>query len=418
MPNSSRPDCRMYESLIPPAEDDDDDAPAARSAISDSTLQMLHSEYARATGYQQNLLKFIYQIAGIAFPGFTAVATLLATREGDLPEVVYWLTPMGFALLYSLVLLIFFMIGFSTYYVRDLESEISARTGLRNFHYDSALAKAFFSHRSGQTSTYILYLIILFTVTTLYVALVFIGYDAFRSPIPNTSQLRHSTTYTLIYLLVNMAIALLLFWVLIKSQSIIRPLYDRYITNPTDNSGRRTLGQIARLIIYLIIPCPFDAIMKSLAMFVPFAFTMFAFHLTWTQESIMQIVAVYICLDLFAKQSTYIWNDIVDWHKDRLHPYKRLRPIAAPGFTRPATIAFLTRSIIALILSIWLSYKYDFPWLSYFVIAIYIYQYVYDHYAKSQGPWKLTSVAIGYAERAIPSCFVAVSQLPYATKEH
>jgi 4-hydroxybenzoate polyprenyltransferase len=55
--------------------------------------------------------------------------------------------------------------------------------------------------------------------------------------------------------------------------------------------------------------------------------------------------------------SVYFFNDIVDIKKDRLHPFKKLRPIASGKLAVPVALFF---SVSGILVSLYLSFNLSF----------------------------------------------------------
>ena len=56
--------------------------------------------------------------------------------------------------------------------------------------------------------------------------------------------------------------------------------------------------------------------------------------------------------------AVYLWNDIADIEQDRLHPKKKLRPLAAGELSiRNATLGAVALVVVALSLSFWLDVR-------------------------------------------------------------
>jgi hypothetical protein len=388
--------------------DEDDDEPLPQTPPSD--IGVLQTEYARATTYQQNLLKSIYQIAGIAFPGFTALASILAQQKGKLPEVLYWLSPLGFALLYAIILVIFCMVSFSANYVRELEKRLSRAAKIDILHYDSALGRAFFSFRTGSVPVFFLWGFIFVVVAFLYFAIVAIGAIALAS--------QRSTGYSIFYVSVNLIIATLLAYLFVYSQMLVRPLYNRWIRDPDTSQSTYDVFRYFDLIRYAIVPRPFDVILKSTGVLMPFVLTVFTFDIPITRELILRLAAVYLCIDIMAKQSTYIWNDILDWSRDRAHPYKQSRPLAQLPSRNLGISIFLARTLITFLAAALVGINFDVLWLTPLVAAIFIYQFIYDRFAKPSGWFKLIAVSLGYSLRAVAGWAVALTGLQDSTRDH
>lgn len=71
------------------------------------------------------------------------------------------------------------------------------------------------------------------------------------------------------------------------------------------------------------------------------------------QESVIRTLAAFVSFCL-AASSVYLFNDVVDIEKDRLHPEKRLRPIASGELSvRTALISSVLLAAISLGIALW-----------------------------------------------------------------
>lgn len=93
--------------------------------------------------------------------------------------------------------------------------------------------------------------------------------------------------------------------------------------------------------------------------------------------------------------SIYFMNDIIDIEKDKIHPFKRLRPIAAGKIPIPVAIFF---SVIGAFVSLYLSYTTSFFFflvcLSYFILQI-----IYSLYLKNRIILDVFSIAASFILR-------------------
>lgn len=109
-----------------------------------------------------------------------------------------------------------------------------------------------------------------------------------------------------------------------------------------------------------------------------------------------QVVSGFIAFCLFAS-STYIFNDILDVKKDRLHPFKRLRPIASGKVSVPEAILILA-VILLIAFSVSLSTSLFFTVIG---IAYIILQILYSTIFKSITIFDILFIATGYILRIL-----------------
>jgi 4-hydroxybenzoate polyprenyltransferase len=98
-----------------------------------------------------------------------------------------------------------------------------------------------------------------------------------------------------------------------------------------------TRGSVLRAFLKALRPRQW---LKNLLVFVP----MLAGH-AFSAETLYQSIAAFVAFSLCAS-SAYLLNDALDAHDDRLHPTKRLRPIAAG--TLPLPLALAASPLLAL----------------------------------------------------------------------
>lgn len=113
-------------------------------------------------------------------------------------------------------------------------------------------------------------------------------------------------------------------------------------------------------------------------------------------ELFFQVVSGFVAFCMFAS-STYIFNDILDVKKDKLHPFKRMRPIASGEVSVPEAIV-----ILVVILSIGLFVALNTGLLFTIVgIAYIILQILYSTIFKSMTIFDILFIATGYILRIL-----------------
>ncbi len=109
-----------------------------------------------------------------------------------------------------------------------------------------------------------------------------------------------------------------------------------------------------------------------------------------------QVVNGFIAFCLFAS-ATYIFNDILDVKKDRLHPFKRLRPIASGNISIPeAVVILIVILFIALLIALNTSLLFTVIGISYIVLQI-----LYSTIFKSITIFDILFIATGYILRIL-----------------
>ncbi len=136
---------------------------------------------------------------------------------------------------------------------------------------------------------------------------------------------------------------------------------------------------------------------KNLVIFIGIIFSHNLFSLEMWQRSLFAFII--FCL---VSGSVYIINDIKDVEKDRLHPKKRLRPIASGNLS--SRIALLV-SVLLLIISLSTSFSVNKP-LGYIVLLYLIINLIYTFYLKYFALLDVMTVAIGFVLRAISGVLV------------
>lgn len=131
---------------------------------------------------------------------------------------------------------------------------------------------------------------------------------------------------------------------------------------------------------------------KNLALFAGITFAGQLFNFELFLQVIVGVIA--FC---FLSSSTYIFNDLVDVKKDRLHPFKRLRPIAS-GKVSVLEAIFLLILIfsVAIILCISIGWSFFFIGMLYIIL-----QLLYSTVFKSIAIFDILFIATGYILRIV-----------------
>ncbi len=137
---------------------------------------------------------------------------------------------------------------------------------------------------------------------------------------------------------------------------------------------------------------------KNLALFAAITFSGQLFNL----DSLWQVFLGFIAFCLLSS-STYIVNDLLDVHKDRLHPFKRNRPIASGRVSVNQALILLTFTLgVALISSFYLN------WIFFMIAVIYlVLQMLYSLFFKSIAVFDILFIATGYILRILAGASIA-----------
>jgi decaprenyl-phosphate phosphoribosyltransferase len=150
-----------------------------------------------------------------------------------------------------------------------------------------------------------------------------------------------------------------------------------------------------RLYIQLIRPKDWA---KNLFLFIPvfFAGKIFDYH------TIMELLGGFVCFSLVAS-SIYIINDYRDIEDDKIHPLKKLRPLAAGTVSKiSAVIICIAFLVIGFILAWFIRDKFLFVLLIYFLLNL-----GYSFGLKSIPILDIFIVAIGFVLRVKAGAVIA-----------
>jgi 4-hydroxybenzoate polyprenyltransferase len=113
-------------------------------------------------------------------------------------------------------------------------------------------------------------------------------------------------------------------------------------------------------------------------------------------DNLLMVFPVFIAFSLCAS-SVYIFNDLIDIERDRLHPRKRLRPIASGSVSKSVAMIFVS---VLLILSLSLSISISKPFFGFALVYIII-QVFYTLYLKQIPIIDIFSIAAGFVIRVL-----------------
>jgi decaprenyl-phosphate phosphoribosyltransferase len=112
--------------------------------------------------------------------------------------------------------------------------------------------------------------------------------------------------------------------------------------------------------------------------------------------SIVKTLIAFVCFCL-AASGTYCWNDALDVQADRLHPKKRLRPVASGEVTVPAAKAFGSA-----LLAVAIALSFVATWHLALVIGGYVLlTLAYSTWLKHEAVLDLATVAAGFVLRTV-----------------
>jgi 4-hydroxybenzoate polyprenyltransferase len=136
---------------------------------------------------------------------------------------------------------------------------------------------------------------------------------------------------------------------------------------------------------------------KNLILFAGLIFAHQLFEFT----SLIRSVIAFCCFCLLSS-AIYIINDIKDIERDRAHPLKSKRPIAAGQLSiRSAGLSAAGIAVVALLFSFWLDFEFGVVALIYFVLL-----FAYSFWLKHIVILDVLTIAIGFVLRAIAGAVV------------
>lgn len=136
--------------------------------------------------------------------------------------------------------------------------------------------------------------------------------------------------------------------------------------------------------------------LKNLALFTPLVFSGNLFVLK-------KFLTVSRCAIIFTilTSSIYIFNDIIDLPRDRLHPFKKKRPIAKGSFPLPAALFI---SIVGLFISLYFAYIHNFFFFLTTLAYLFL-QLFYSLWLKNIAVVDILAIAGGFVLRVYAGAF-------------
>jgi 4-hydroxybenzoate polyprenyltransferase len=367
--------------------------------IKGDRLRVLMQDYSAKETMQEDAYRLLVQITGTAFAFFGVLLSYVFYAKNNLHELVFWFLPLSITVPFSLCFQLLFKEIFTGYYLRDLEDEIRSIVQVPFFQYHHSSSKAVWSARSGIPGVRISYYVIIVAAACFYIAMMWFGY----ANLPATNSAWSSRTW---FVVIHGLILAVMFGILAPTFSSLHSLYQRWRTGVEDESYQNPGQNAVRLLRYFLLPRPLDMAYKATIYAGSFLLVMFS--LPHTVVDPWLVIAVFFCVDLLAKQTTYIWNDTIDFHSDQDHPDKRLRILARLGTRSLGKTMFLSRLALTFIASILVAAFSGVRWLPVLVILIFAWQFAYDRWAKkSSDAARLIVCSVGYAERALAGLLVA-----------
>ncbi len=134
---------------------------------------------------------------------------------------------------------------------------------------------------------------------------------------------------------------------------------------------------------------------KNLALYAALVFSGFFFYVPGDAPPYFVTVTFAFIVFCLLTSAVYIINDIIDYEADRLHPFKRKRPIASGDLPIPvATFAAISFLIGVFFLSFWLPHSFKVLALGYLVLQV-----VYAVKTKNIAIFDVASIALGFLIR-------------------
>lgn len=137
--------------------------------------------------------------------------------------------------------------------------------------------------------------------------------------------------------------------------------------------------------------------LKNLALYGALIFTGLLF-----QKGAFGLVTQAFFVFIILSSATYIFNDLLDIRTDRLHPFKKNRPIASGELPIPlALLALIVGVVVGLVWAYSLNYFFFVSCLVYLVVQV-----LYTGYLKKVAIMDVIVIAFGYLIRVYAGAFV------------
>jgi 4-hydroxybenzoate polyprenyltransferase len=159
--------------------------------------------------------------------------------------------------------------------------------------------------------------------------------------------------------------------------------------------------ELESIIPFILVARPIHWI-KNLAIFAPLIFTGTLFIRSYFEKTFLAFIV--FC---FATSATYVFNDILDVEKDKLHPIKKNRPIASGKIS--ISVALFESAILAslaVILGESVNHLFFFM-----VIAYILMQALYSLFLKNMAIVDILIIAAGFVFRIYAGAFVINAHL-------
>lgn len=141
---------------------------------------------------------------------------------------------------------------------------------------------------------------------------------------------------------------------------------------------------------------------KNLSLYAALIFSGFFFYAPVDAPPYFWTVSFAFVVFCLLTSSVYIINDIMDYEADRLHPFKKKRPIASGNLPIPvATFAAIALLAVVFLLSFWLP-----PFFRLLVFAYLVLQMLYAKYSKHLAILDVVSIATGFLIRVYAGAVV------------
>lgn len=368
---------------------------AGSPSVTSGELDTLLKEYERRDKQAQDSFGLMIRTAGLGATLFIGLLSYFSASKTDVAEIVYWLLPLAFSVLFALIFQLAFITVFNGFYLRDLENEIARITGIPFFHFNYAMTRALASPRTGAIAYLATEALIALALTAIYLGIIIYSYLRLTSPAFDIPIERR-----VLYIALQSILFAVMIWIFIASQTSEKRLYSRWIRGADPPEAARFRVSAVRLLRYALVPRPFDLVNKGMVFFGVALFTAVALGAGPSRRLFGALLLVFLCVDLLAKQATYIWNDVLDFERDRQHPHKRRRPLPMIGSAAPGKALFLGRTLVAVAAALLLGWARGYWWVAPLVIVIFLWQAFYDRWGKAGEIRKLWVAAVGYAERA------------------
>lgn len=136
--------------------------------------------------------------------------------------------------------------------------------------------------------------------------------------------------------------------------------------------------------------------LKNVFVFVPIVFAKHIFEQNYLVEGILAFIAFSMASSL-----VYVFNDLIDLEKDRIHPVKKNRPIANGSISKSNAVFIIVLLFVAVIL-----FSQRFNWQ--FVVTLWAYillNFFYTMWLKQVVIVDIFSIALGFMLRVFSGAF-------------